>query len=778
MADPVSYDQMRELLREQATMIRGGGGAGGGGGGASGGGFSGGAVVGAASGVIDVFGKLATGTASAKDMLGVATNVISSFGGAGQIAGKALGTFGGAVLDVNNTLKETGKYGVSFGQNLGEANKAILQAQLTMPEFQDMVRSSGKSFAGLAGGQNESAKAFLGLAKEMQGTTVAQDLKAAGMSSQELNESLLLTSRNSFRVNMEDAASRKEAVSAALSMANEMNKVADLTGKSRKQQEDEIRRIQERADIEAAVLLKQKTDPNFGKNMDAATQALSRFGPKVQELLAEEATGGARSEDAIKTKAALGTAAEAVAEYGRALESGNAERIAEAKKAAETAIAERVGSEEFLKAAKVTQGNVLNMGDLVHGSFQYQKNLAAEQEELAKQGKTATKEAAEASLAAKAEARARGEKIDEKGKPVKDEGAVLGRTINQMENLGKVVGGTMAEGFNTLNKSLGSTVSSALPSFEAKLKQIAAGPGALTASAQKLIDDAAKAVGVKTATPATAKKATEMVQMGPDAVKAMADATGKAVKETPKPEAPKAETKPPVAAPAPAPAPKAETKTETKTVVKETVKAEAPKPEVKPEPKVEAKPVVAPVPAPVPKVEPKVEVKPEVKVEPKVEPKVEVKPTPAPVQPTVIPKPEPAQSTKKTEGQAAAAEGVTKPLDAIATRFESLKSMFMPTSEAKIEPMMSAVDELKKAKIEPPEAPKGITSDDLIDIFGKMTASKGAELDSKTMTEMKEQLTQLNSIMQQVATHTAEVADMSGKQVRATKGLSGNRLAV
>ena len=51
MADPVSYDQMRELLREQATMIRGGGGAGGGGGGASGGGFSGGAVVGAASGV-------------------------------------------------------------------------------------------------------------------------------------------------------------------------------------------------------------------------------------------------------------------------------------------------------------------------------------------------------------------------------------------------------------------------------------------------------------------------------------------------------------------------------------------------------------------------------------------------------------------------------------------------------------------------------------------------------------------------------------------------------
>ena len=484
-----------DLLRQQQS--RGGGGGGGGDGTATKQGFWSAAFDKGAAGVS----KLAAGTATTSDVLGVTTGVISKLGGVGEKSAMVLQDLGAGAINVNNTLKDTGKFGVTFGQNLGEANLAIKSAQLTLPEFQSMIQQSGKSLAGLSGGQNESAKTFLKLSSEMQGLTVAQDLKAAGMSSQELNDVLLLTSKNSFKVNMDDANSRKEAILAATSMANEMNKVADLTGKSRKQQEDEIKRIQDRADVEAAVLLAQKSDPNFGKNMDAATQAMSRFGPKVQELLAEEATGGARSDDALNTKAALGPAAEAIRAYGKALESGDKDLIAEAKKKAEIAVAERVNSEEFLKTAKVTQGNTLNMGSLVHDSFTYQKNIAAEQEELAKQGKEATKEAAEASLAAKNQARTQGLTTDPKtGKPIVDEGAVVGRTINQIDNLGKVVGGSMAIGFNKLNTELGHTIATQLPNFNAKLKSLGT-PEALNKAAGGVVsegvDSAASALGVR-----------------------------------------------------------------------------------------------------------------------------------------------------------------------------------------------------------------------------------------------------------------------------------------
>lgn len=520
--DPVTYEQMRDLLREQAGIIKGSGGASA----ASSGGGGGAALGGAIDRTVGGLGALATGTANTKDVINATADVLGKFGVAGQATGKMVSTFGGAVVDVNNTLKETGKYGVNFGQNLGEANKAVIQAQYTMPEFQEMIRSSGKSLAGVAGGQNESAKQFLNLAKEMQGTTVAQDLKAAGMSSQELNDVLLLTSKNSGRINMQDTKAREEAIGAALKMADEMNKVADLTGKSRKEQMAEIERVQARADVEAATLQKMKTDPEFANRMKAATNAMSEFGPGVQDLVAEMATGGARSKEALETLAGLGPAGAALEEYAKAVESGDATRIEAAKKAAVAATRAEVSSDQYLETAKITQGKILGQADVIHAQMQSQLNIAAEQKELAAAGKEATAEAAAASLAAKAEARERGIKtdvtgkpvIDEKtGKPKVDEGAVIGRTINQMENLGKVAGGTMANGFNKLNTEIGNTVNTTFPQFDAKLKEMSKNPEALTGAAQGAVKDVAAKAGVKSVSPEASKRAADLVKSGPDA---------------------------------------------------------------------------------------------------------------------------------------------------------------------------------------------------------------------------------------------------------------------
>lgn len=465
--------------------------------------------------------KLASGTATAGDVVSATTGFISKFGTAGETAGKILDKMGQGAIDVNNTLRDTGKYGISFGQNLGEANYAIKTAQMTLPEFSSMIQTSGKSLAGLAGGQNESAKAFLKLSGELQSMPMAQDLKAAGMSSMELNEALLITSQSAIGVNMRDANSRKEVIASSLILADEMNKVADISGKSRKQQADSIKAIQERADVEAAILLKNKTDPNFGKNMDNASAAMGKFGPKIQELLAEEATDGARSQDALKTKALMGPAAEAIAAYGKAIDSGNPEQIAAAKKKAEIAIAERMNSEEYLKAIKVTQGNVLNGGELIKGSYETMKNIQAEQAELAKAGKVSTEEAALASLAEKNLLKTKGEKKDEKGDVVKDEGAIVGRGINQIENLGKVAGGVIAGGFNTLNSKLGETVNKTFPAFDAKMKELAS-PAGMKAQAAGAINS----VVTGTAVSLGAKPAKENATTGSMVSKPIPQASG------------------------------------------------------------------------------------------------------------------------------------------------------------------------------------------------------------------------------------------------------------
>lgn len=419
---------------------------------------------------ISGFSKLAAGTATMQDIVDNSALFIGKFGSVGAVAGDMLKELGTGAINVNNTLKDTGKFGVTFGQNLGAANEAIKGAQLTIPEFNTLIQTSGRSLAGFAGGQNESAKAFLTVTKELQGTRAAQDLKAAGMSSLELGETLSLVSQNSIGRDLKDKKSREDLIATSLVLANEFNQVADLSGKSRKQQMDAVRAINERADIEASILLKSKTDPNFGNNINAASTAMGKFGPKIQELLAEEATGGARSQDALKSKALMGPAAEAIAAYGKAIEGGNADQIAAAKRKAEVAIAERMNSDEYLKTIKVTQGNVLNGGELIKGSFETMKNIQAEQADLARQGKASTVEAAMISLEQKNLLKTTGQKLGADGKPIVDEGAVVGRGINQIENLGKVAGGVIAGGFTKLNEKMGNTINTTIPEFDAKLK--------------------------------------------------------------------------------------------------------------------------------------------------------------------------------------------------------------------------------------------------------------------------------------------------------------------
>jgi len=48
---------------------------------------------------------------------------------------------------------------------------------------------------------------------------------------------------------------------------------------------------------------------------------------------------------------------------------------------------------------------------------------------------------------------------------------------------------------------------------------------------------------------------------------------------------------------------------------------------------------------------------------------------------------------------------------------------------------------------------------------------------SASITDLKEQLIQLNKGMMQLISHTAETVNLNEKQVRATKGLSNNRYA-
>jgi hypothetical protein len=215
---------------------------------------------------------------------------------------------------------------------------------------------------------------------------------------------------------------------------------------------------------------------------------MTKFGPKIEELLAEEATlGGARSEDALNTKAAMGSAAAAISDYGKAIKGGNAVEIAAAKERAERAIVTRLADESFNKTVAVTQGNVLNMGAIVTGSSETTKS---------KKGIEIDEYAAMKMLEKEGKLRTQG--LTPEG--AANQGAIVGRTINQIDNLGKVAGGVMAQGFNKLNTELGQTIGTSLPALNAKLRQMGTPEGLKTtvsSGASNMVAGLASKLGAK-----------------------------------------------------------------------------------------------------------------------------------------------------------------------------------------------------------------------------------------------------------------------------------------
>ena len=422
--------------------------------------------------------KLAGNTATVNDVLGATSSFLGNFGNAGKLAGHSISELGEGVINVNRSLNETGKYGVTFGQNLGEANLAVKNAQLTIPEFTAQIQQNGKAMAGFAGGQNASAKAFLGVLAEIQQTPAAQNFKAMGMTQVEFADALAMTSQSMVGQDLSTKEAHDKAIASTLKYVGELNAIAELTGRSRKDQEAATKKVMESAEIEAAMLLKMKVDPEFGNRMKDATTAMGAFGPGVQQLLKEEATGGARSEAALKMKANLGPAADALKAYSDAVNSGNAEEIKRTKQAAEIALIQRGQDENLLKRTTLMGNKTLADGEFITNNFELQKNIAAEKVKLEKEGYQGDLNAmAQQRILEKMRLEQDGKKLEYdaktgKVKEVVNEGAVVGRGINQVENMGKVAGGVVAEGFNKLNTQMGQTVTERFPEFNNKLKEL------------------------------------------------------------------------------------------------------------------------------------------------------------------------------------------------------------------------------------------------------------------------------------------------------------------
>lgn len=454
-------------------------------------------VAGAANSMIDVFGQISSGTATTADALKAADFVLKQFGGTvGSVAGNAISTLGGEVLKVNETMKITAEFGVTLSGSLGDFNQAVKHGHLTMEEFADIISKSSQQIVGLAGGMDQSARAFTTVLADIVESDVARDLKAAGMSSKELAEIFQISAMNRRGLDITEKKSREEAAAAALYLATEIDIAAQVTGKSRKQEEEELKKEQQRADVQAMIALK---GPEFAKNLEQATVGLSESAKRVVGIYA---TGGPRSKEDVELVASYGQATEKLADLARSIESNDQAAIERSKVEAQAAVADRMQDRSYLTGVVATEGKLFggSAAKVLQDEMALERSIAAKQKEM---GEGTTREQAIEAMREAAKSRIKGELPTGEMDP----NAAASRAINSFDNFSKVLAATASDGFKKLNDELGKSVKDTLPEFNRMLKEMAS-PAGVERKFQESLEAGKEFVNEATEIPVPKKRKT------------------------------------------------------------------------------------------------------------------------------------------------------------------------------------------------------------------------------------------------------------------------------
>jgi hypothetical protein len=155
-------------------------------------------------------------------------------------------------LDTFRTLSKTG---ASFSNDIVGMTVASKNMRLELDEFADIMKNNAANFTGLGGSVTRGAEQFAKLSKGLMESPFIDTLRQAGYNNKELNDVLALQV-GFMRTSMADGKERdQEAIDSAQKLATEMDLMAKLTGKSREEQMENMKKAQADMQVEAKMRL-------------------------------------------------------------------------------------------------------------------------------------------------------------------------------------------------------------------------------------------------------------------------------------------------------------------------------------------------------------------------------------------------------------------------------------------------------------------------------------------------------------------------------------------
>ena len=301
-----------------------------------------GAVKGLAGGALDLGVKMAKGGLSVTDATKTMGSSLKEAGFAGAKLTGALGStvskFGDLINYVEeglDTFRDLSKVGATFNNSVVDMRAAAAGSRLTMQEFGNIIKENNTSFLALGNSGEQGAKAFARLSKGFFDSGFGDKLTQLGYTSEDLNKLMAIQMTNMSARELKEKGGEAAQFAATAKLAEEMDLMAKLTGKSRKEQEETLAKAKASGQVQAAIQLEAMNgNAKASEAFDAvATSVSGQFGDLVQQMVT---SGRPLTEESRKQMGMLSAETQAAIQEARdAYKRGDVEGAREAAKRAQ-----------------------------------------------------------------------------------------------------------------------------------------------------------------------------------------------------------------------------------------------------------------------------------------------------------------------------------------------------------------------------------------------------------------------------------------------------------
>ena len=181
----------------------------------------------------------------------------AAFEGTGSISAftdnvKGLGILGNR-LDVNiETFRQLSQTGANFGKSIVDLRLAAGEAALPLDDFAKLVASNSNNLAALFGTTTKGAKEIATLGRITREVGIDR-LAPLGFTVDEINETLLLNLDSQRRTGMLDTLTRGQQRDSAINFAEQLDRLAKLTGAQRDELRSQIEQQQSNERFQVAL---------------------------------------------------------------------------------------------------------------------------------------------------------------------------------------------------------------------------------------------------------------------------------------------------------------------------------------------------------------------------------------------------------------------------------------------------------------------------------------------------------------------------------------------